>query len=55
MSLEQLNAELSYLQVRLRTAGKSAVGKSYRKEIAALERVRQKRFDVIPRRRNDDV
>jgi hypothetical protein len=51
MSLDQLNAELSYLQVRLRTAGSSAVGKSFRKEIAALEGVRQKRFGVVAHRR----
>ncbi|HYO76117.1 MAG TPA: hypothetical protein VE010_06600 [Thermoanaerobaculia bacterium] len=50
MSLDELNAALSYLDLRVRTSGASVL-KDYEKEIAALERARQNRFGVVPHRR----
>ena len=47
MSLEQLNAELKYLRMRLRYAG-SVLEKAFRKEIAAVENARLRRFGVSP-------
>jgi hypothetical protein len=50
MSLEQLNAELKYVRVRLQVAGSGAIGRAFRKEIALLESVRLRRFGVASQR-----
>ena len=48
MSLDEMNAHLSYLRARESAAGGSRVTKAFRKEIAAVQRVRQRRFGVSP-------
>jgi len=51
MSLQEINAELTYLKFRVKIAGNSPVGKAFRKEIDRVERVQQARFQVARRKR----
>jgi len=44
MSLDELNAELKYLQLRVKVAGSSPLRKAFRKEIDLVTRVRDRRF-----------
>ena len=48
MTLEQLNAELKYLRIRVKVAGTSALAKLFQKEIAAILKVRERNFGVAP-------
>jgi hypothetical protein len=50
MSLDELNSHLSYLHARVAIAGRSQVAKIFRKEIAAVQHVRERRFGVLPHR-----
>jgi len=50
MSLDEMNSHLSYLHARVAIAGRSQVAKAFRKEIAAVQHVREKRFGVPPHR-----
>ena len=50
MQLQEINAYLSYLRVRLNASGGTSSGaaKAFRKEITVVERVRAIRFGVRP-------
>jgi hypothetical protein len=49
MSLDEMNAHLSYLHARQSAARGSRMTKAFAKEIAAVQHVRQKRFGISPR------
>ena len=49
MSLDELNAEIRYLQMREKVAGTSVVQKSFRKEREVIERIREQQYGVARR------
>ncbi len=51
MSLDELNAEIRYLQTRENVAGTGVVQKSFRKEREVVERIREQQYGVARRAR----
>jgi hypothetical protein len=49
MSLEELKAEIEYLQMRENVAGAGTVRKSFRKEREVVERIRERQYGVARR------
>jgi hypothetical protein len=49
MSLDELNAEIRYLQMRENVVGTSVVQKAFRKDRELIERIREQQYGVAAR------